>query len=137
MLCVWFMSMTSCWRAVAVHFENMSWIASTICMDEELGSHECSHGAAHEPHKPATNTPEHGLDLRSVSQSTRKKFRSSPCHHIDAEIEKPQITPLELSQLQALNRQLLWLGYTMFATVAGASVTVDGTNTASHSGHDL
>ena len=57
--------------------------------------------------------------------------------HIDAEIEKPHITPLELSQLQALNGQLLWLGYAMFATVAGASVTVDGTNTASHSGHDL
>ena len=53
-------------------------------------SHECSHSAANESHKPTTNTPEHGADLRSVSQSTRKKFRSSTCQHIDAETENPK-----------------------------------------------
>ena len=88
----------------------MSLIASTICVNGELGSHECSHSAAHESHRPTTNTPEHGADLRPVSQNTRKKFRSSPCHHIDAETENPQISPLELSQLRALSLELLWLG---------------------------
>ena len=29
-------------------------------------------------------------DLGSVSQNTRKKIRSSPCHHIDAETENPE-----------------------------------------------
>ena len=79
-------------------------------MNGERGSHECSHNAAHEPHKPTTNTPEHGADLRSVSLNTRKNFRSSTCHHIDRRERKSQITPLGLSQLRALNGQLLWLG---------------------------
>ena len=64
------MLMTSCWRAVTLHLENMSLIASTICMSGELGSHECSHSTAYESHTPTTNTPEHGADLRSVSQNT-------------------------------------------------------------------
>ena len=51
--------------------------------------------------------------------------------------KKSKIAPLEHSQLRALDGQLLWLGLQMFATVAGASVTVDGTNTTSHGGHDL
>ena len=54
------------------------------------------------------NTPEHGADLRSVSQNTRKRFRSSPCHR--RRDRKSKITPLELSQLRALSGQLLWLG---------------------------
>ena len=44
---------------------------------------------------------------------------------------KSKITPLELSQLRALIGQLLWLGYAVCATIAGTSVTVDGTNAAS------
>ena len=47
--------MTSCWRAVTLSQENMSMTASTICTNGELGSHECSHSAAHESHKPTTN----------------------------------------------------------------------------------
>ena len=90
MLCVWCMLMTSCWRAVTLHWENMSLMASTICVNGELGSHECSHSAAHEPHRPTTKKTEHGADLRPVSQNTRKKCRSSPCHHIDAETENPK-----------------------------------------------
>ena len=65
--------------------EKMSLRALTICTSGESGSHECSHSAVHESHKPTTSTPEHGADLRSVSQNMRKKSRSSPCHHIDAE----------------------------------------------------
>ena len=112
---------------MTLDLENMSLTASTFCMTGELGSNECSHSAAHESHKPTTNTPEDGADLRSVSQNTRKKFRSSTCHHIDAEKEHPKSFHCELSQLRALNA--------MFATVAAASVAVDGTNTASR--HNL
>ena len=86
-----FMSMPSCWRAATLHFlENMSLIAFTICTNGKGGSHECSNSAAHESHTPTTNTPERGADLRSVSQNTRKRFRSSLCHHIDAETENPK-----------------------------------------------
>ena len=84
MLCDWFTSMTSCWRAVTPYLENMSLITLTICTGGESGSHKCSNSGAHKSHKPTINTPEHGADLRSVSQNTRKRFRSSPCHHIDA-----------------------------------------------------
>ena len=38
--------------------------------DGELESHAYSHNAAHESHKPTTNTPKHGADSRSVSQKT-------------------------------------------------------------------
>ena len=81
---------TSCWRAVTLHLENKSLIASIISMNGELGSHECSHNAAPESHKPTTNTPEDVTQLRSVSQNTRKKCRSPNCHHIDAETENPK-----------------------------------------------
>ena len=72
-----------------------------------------------------------GADLRSVSQNTR----NLPSHR--RRDRKSQITPLELSQLRALNGQLIWLVMQCLKTVAGASVTVDGTNTASQSGHHL
>ena len=49
---------------------------------------------------------------------------------------KSQTPPLELSQLRALNGELLWLGMQCLPHVVGACVTVDGTNTASQSGHD-
>ena len=54
------------------------------------GSLACSHSCAHESHKPTTNTPKHGADLRFVSQNTRKKSHSSSCHHIDDETENPK-----------------------------------------------
>ena len=70
MLCAWFTSMTSCWRAVTLHSENMSLRASTICANGEIASHECSNSVAHKLFKPSLNTLEHGVDLRSVSQIT-------------------------------------------------------------------
>ena len=84
---------------VTLHLENMS---STI---SSVHAVRCTNHTS-----LRQNTPEHGADLRSVSQNTRKKFRSSPCHHIDAETEKSEITPLELSQLRGLNGQFLWFG---------------------------
>ena len=89
---------------MTLHLDNMTLTALTICTNRESGSYECSNSAAHKSHKETINTPEHGADLRSISQNARKRFRSSPCHHIDAE------TPLELPQLRALTGQLLWLG---------------------------
>ena len=75
---------------VTPHLENMSLIASTTCTNGECGSHECSNRAAHKSHKPTTDTPKQRADLRSVSQNTRKRFRSSPRHHIDAETGNPK-----------------------------------------------
>ena len=84
----------------SLHLENMSLVALTICTRGVSGSHECSNSAVH-------NTPEHGANLRSVSQNTRKRFPSSSHRRRD---RKSLITPLETSQLRALNGQLLWLG---------------------------
>ena len=53
---------------------------------------------------------EHGADLRSVSQNTRKRFRSSPFHHIDAETRNPKLHHLSYLNFEFLNGQLLWLG---------------------------
>ena len=50
---------------------------------------------------------------------------------------KSQITSLELPHTSSLERSVALVGCAMFDTVAGASVVVDGRNTASHSGHDL
>ena len=44
--------------------------ALAICMNGKSGSHECSNSVAHKSLKPATNTLEHGADVRSVSQNT-------------------------------------------------------------------
>ena len=46
-----------------------SLMASTICMNGKPVSHACAHSVAHESHKPATNTPKHIANLRSVSQN--------------------------------------------------------------------
>ena len=77
-------------------------------MNGEPGSHACSHNAAHESRKPAANKPKHRVVRRSVSQNTLKKCHSSACHHIGVETEEK--TLLKLSQLRALDGQLLWLG---------------------------
>ena len=49
--------------------------------------------------------------------------------------KKSKITPPELST-SSLGLSVAVVGYAIFATAAGTSVAVDGTNTASHSGHD-
>ena len=109
--------------------------ASTNCTNGESESHECSNGAAHKSHKPTTNTPEHVADLGPVLQNARKRFRSTPCHYIDAETENP---PHHLSYLTSTHEwSVALVGYAMFATAAGTSVAFDGTNTASHSGKDV
>ena len=92
---------------------------------DSINNHECSHSAAHESHNLTTNTPEPGADLRSVSQNTRKIFRSPTCHHIDAETGNRK--SLHLSCLNfGLERSVALVGYAMFATVLGAAVVVHG-----------
>ena len=83
-VCVWFMSMTSCWRAVTLHLRLL--MASTIWMGN-LGVTSV-HTVRRTNH----------ISLPQIPQNTRKKFRSS---------------------------------------TSGVFVTVDGTTTVSHSGHDL
>ena len=135
---LWYLLMTSCWQPVAVHLENMSLTASTISMrGGNFGSHVCSHSAAHESHKSTSNAPERGADLRSISQNTWTEISliNFPSHR--RRDRKSKITPLELSQPRALEMSLALVGNATFATVAGASVTLDETYTASYSGHDL
>ena len=96
--------MTLCWREVTLHLENMSLIASTICMNGELGSHECSHSAVHGSHKPTTNTPEHGGGFEISFTECAKEMSLITLPHIDVETENQK------SLHSALNGQLLWLG---------------------------
>ena len=44
--------------------------ALEFCTFEESGSHECSISVTHKSLKPTINTLEHGVGLRSASQST-------------------------------------------------------------------
>ena len=64
-----------------------------------------------------------------VHKVREKKSHSTTCHDMDVEREN-------LSQLRALIGQLLWCAYAECATILGACVTVDGTSTGSHGGHD-
>ena len=86
----------------------------------------------------------------SLRQNTRKTESGFQFHRIrernlthqlaitSTSRQKSKITPLELSQLRALNGQPVALvAFAMIATIAGASVTVDGTNAASHGGYDF
>ena len=104
-------------------------IASTTCTNGESGSQECSNSAVHKSHKPTINTPEHGAEhAKEISIITLPSHRRSD--------RKSQITPLELSQLQALNGQLLWLGTQCLPQLLAPLSLLMGQNTARHSGHD-
>ena len=92
MLCAWFTSMTSCWRAATLLVENMCLTAFSNLYEWGKCESRVFKQCAHESHKPTTNAPEHG------AESHRRRDRKS------------KITPLELSQLRALNGHLLWLG---------------------------
>ena len=82
-------------------FGNMSLKASTTCMNGELWSHECLHSAAHESHKPTTNTPEQGgFEISFTEYAKEISIITLPSHR--RRDRKSQITPLELSQLRAL-----------------------------------
>ena len=108
MLCLSCMLMTSCWRAATLHLENMPLTASTICMNggpwESRVFTQC--GAritqAYDKH-----TRTSGVEINLTQYA---KEISIITLTFDAETENPKITPLELSQLRALNGQLLWLG---------------------------
>ena len=82
---------------MTLHLENMSLTTLTIC-----GNHKCS-TVRYTKH---TRLPQTHQNM----ERTRKRFRSSPCHHIDAETGNPRSHHFEPSHLRALNGQLLWLG---------------------------
>ena len=95
---------------MTLYVENMSLIASTINMNGELGSHECSHSVAHGLHKPPTKHTRTwgGFEIRFTEYAKEIVLVNLPSHRLRD--RKSQITPLELSPLRALNGQLLWLG---------------------------
>ena len=101
MLCAWFTSMISCWRAVTLHLENMSLRALTICTNGESGSHECSNSVAHKSLKPTKNTMEHwsGFEISFAEYVKEFSIITLPSHR--RRDKKSKITPLELSQFRA------------------------------------
>ena len=88
---------------------------------ENLGVTRISRSAAHESHKPTTDTPQHsgGLAISFTEYVKELSLINLPSH--SRRERKP--TPLKLSKLRAR--------YAKFATVVGASVAVDGASTAS------
>ena len=61
---------TSCWACSDSPFAKRIFDGINMLYEWDLASHACSHSAAHESHKPTTNTPKHGADLRLVSRNT-------------------------------------------------------------------
>ena len=104
--------MISCYRAVTQNLENTSHKVLTICTSREGGSHECSNSVAHKSLKQACNKHTGTWRwIRDQIHRIRKKEVSIitlPSHR--RRDKKSKITPLELSQLRALNGQLLRLG---------------------------
>ena len=76
----------------------------------QSGSHECSYSAAHKSLKPTINTLEHGggFEIRFAEFVKEISIITLPSHR--RRDKKSKITPLELSQLRALDGQLLWSG---------------------------
>ena len=98
MSCVWFTSMTSCRRAVILRLGNMSLTALMISMNGESGSHECSNSAAHEAHKPMTNTGTWtGFEISFTEHAKEIVLINLPSHR--RRDRKSKIPPLEMSQL--------------------------------------
>ena len=81
----------------------MSLTALTICTNGESGSHECSNSGAQITQAYDKHTGTLGgfeISFAEYAKETSIKRRE----------RKSQIKPVELSQLRALNGQLLWLG---------------------------
>ena len=101
----------------------------------ESGSHECSNSAAHEAHKPLPNTGTWtGFEISFKESAKEIVLINLPSHR--RRDRKSKITPLEMSQLRALNGQSLRLGMQYLPQLLAISVAVDGTNATSHCGYD-
>ena len=99
---------------------------------EELGKVTRVHKVRRTNHTSSRqNTPKHGADLGVQFHRVRERNHN---HQLVITLPTRQKNPkslhLELSQRRTLNGQFLLVGYAMFATVVGASVAVDETNTA-------
>ena len=91
-------------------FGNMSLITLTVCTNGESGSHECSNTAAHtitQAYDKHTRTWS-GFEISFTDYAKEISVITLISHR--RRERKSQITPLELSQIRALNCQLLWLG---------------------------
>ena len=111
MLCAWFTSMISLWRAVTLHLDNMSLRALTICTNgwkwESRVFKQC--GAQITQANNRHTGTWGGFEI-SFTEYVKKGISiiTLPSHR--RRDKKSKITSLELSQLRALNGQLLWLG---------------------------
>ena len=107
MLCAWFTSITSCWRAVTLHSENMSLTELTFCTNgkkwESRVFKQCD-AQTTQAFDKHTGT----WEISFTEYAKEISIITLPPHR--RRDRKSQITPLELSQLRALNGQLLWLG---------------------------
>ena len=129
--------MNSCWRAVTLHLEKH--VFDSINNLYEWGTWEsrvfAQCGAritqANDKHTRTWG----GFEISFAEYAKEISIITLPSHR--RRDRKSQITSLELPQLRALSGSVALVGCAMFDTVAGASVVVDGRNTASHSGHDL
>ena len=68
-----------------------------------------------------------GFEIRFTEHVKDISLINLPSHR--RRVRKSQTAPLELSSTSSLEWSVALVGYAMFATVAGASVTVDGTHT--------
>ena len=91
--------MISFWRAVTLHLENVSLMASTICVNAELGRIT----QAYDKHTRTWS----GFEISFTEYVEETSLTNLPSHR--RRDRKPQITPPELSELRALNGQLLSL----------------------------
>ena len=92
------------------HLENTSFRLLTICTNGDGGSHECSNSAAHkitQAYNKHTGTWS-GFEISFAEHVKEISIITLPSHR--RRDKKSQITPPELSQLRALDGQLLWLG---------------------------
>ena len=91
------------------------------------GSHECSQCGARITQAYDKHTRTWRGFETSFTEHAKQQISLITLPSHQRRDRKSRITPLELSQLGALNGQLLWLYMQCAATIAGASVTVDGT----------
>ena len=109
MLCAWFTLMTSCWRAVTLHLKKCLSQHQQFVRMGKVGV-----TSVHTVRRTNTQACDkhigtwRGFEIRFTECAKEISIITLPSHR--RRDRKFQITPLELSQLRALNGPLLWLG---------------------------
>ena len=138
LLCAWFTLMTSFWRAVTFHFENMSLVVFTICTNGRSGRHDCSDSVVHKSLMPTIiNTLRHWGGSKVSFEEYVKEIAiiDLPSHRRRDKKSKIHTARTFSTSTSSLEWSVALVGYAICTTVAGTSVAVDGTNTSCHSGH--